>query len=137
MRSSVHTPAVVMLLAVLALLSCALQGDYPAPALGVLIDYQLTVVDVLKGSAAERAGVQAGDVLIALNGTAYASVDDWRAKVSAIDTGKDYDLKIQRGGQAMTLRVTSAPYPPNDSPAGVTPTVIPTDIYVVRLLPEP
>ena len=45
------------------LLSCALQGDYPAPALGVLVDRNLTVVAVLPDGAGERAGVQVGDVL--------------------------------------------------------------------------
>ena len=99
------------------------------------MDAQLNVVEVLIGSAAERAGVQAADVLTTLNGSAYASVDHWRDKVSAIAPGQDYQLGIRRAGQAITLRVTSAPSPPNTSATGVTTTVVPTDIYVVRLLP--
>ncbi len=129
------SPALVILLTVFALQSCALQGDYPAPALGVLVDAQLNIVEVLKGTSAVRAGVQAGDVLTTLNGSAYASVYDWPSKVSAIAPGQDYQLGVRHAGQAITLRVTSAPMPPNTSSTGVTPTAIPTDIYVVRLLP--
>jgi S1-C subfamily serine protease len=120
-----------------ATLSCALQGDYPAPALGVLVDRNLTVVAVLQDSAGEKTGVQVGDVLMTLNGSAFVSAEDWRNAVSLIETGRDYDLTVQRAGQTRTLRVTSLPHPPNNLPPGVTPTVVPTDIYSVRLLVEP
>ncbi len=136
-RPAALAPVLMVMLGLLAILSCALQGDYPAPALGVLVDGNLAVVELLPGSAAERAGVQAGDVLVALNGNAYASVDDWRAQVSRIDVGHDYDLEIRRGGQVLTLRVTSARPPPPRRTPGVTPTAVPTDIASVRLLPAP
>ncbi len=120
-----------------AMLSCAWQGDTPAPALGVLVDGNLGVVEVMVGGAAEQAGVQVGDVLVALNGTALPSVDDWRTAVSRIEVGLDYDLTVQRAGQSTTLRVTSLPHPPENRDPGVTPTVVPTGIYSVWLLPEP
>ena len=120
-----------------AMLSCAVQGDYPAPALGVLVDGNLAVVAVLADGAAERAGVQVGDVLETLNGAPLTRVADWRTEVSRIKVGLDYDLTVQRAGQSMTLRVTSL-VPPTDTRApSVTPTVAPTGIYYVRLLPQP
>ncbi len=130
----VPAPVLIVMLGLLVIPGCALQGDYPAPALGVLVDASLTVVEVLPGSAAERAGVQVGDVLVALNASAYANVDDWRAEVSRIDVGHDYNLEIRRGSQAMTLKVTSARPPWPGPTSGVAPTAVPTDIYEVRLV---
>src|SRR5687768_8362866 len=105
-----------------AMLSCALQGDYPAPALGVVVDRTRTVVAVLPDGAGEKAGVQVGDVLEALNGTPLARIAEWRTEVSRIERGQEFDLTVQRAGQSVTLRGTSRLPPAANLAPGVTPT---------------
>ncbi|MEO8250703.1 MAG: PDZ domain-containing protein, partial [Burkholderiales bacterium] len=63
------------------------QVGLPEQAGGLLIEQA--------GGAAEMAGVQAGDVLLAINGTAVKSVDQVRAAVGKSD--KSVALLIQRG----------------------------------------
>ncbi len=55
------------------------------------------------GGAAARAGVQAGDVLLAINGTAVSSVDQVRKAVDGSD--KSVALLIQRGNQRIFVPV--------------------------------
>ena len=67
MKTRLWPILIVSALIFAAMLGCGLQGDYPAPALGVFVDGNLGVVEVLAGGAAEKAGVQVGDVLVSLN----------------------------------------------------------------------
>ena len=55
------------------------------------------------GGAAERAGVEAGDVVLAVNGTPIASVDQMRSLVGK--TGKSVALLIQRGDEKIFVPV--------------------------------
>ncbi len=87
------------------------------------------MLDVKSGSAAELAGVQAGDVLLALDGNAYTSLAEWAAQVGNIEIGKAYTLKVQRGSNVISLKVNSARDSGGNFPPGVTPTVIPTGQY--------
>ncbi|MCC6192755.1 MAG: PDZ domain-containing protein [Anaerolineales bacterium] len=107
--------------------SCASPtGSYPGPALGVVVDEQFTVLDVKSGSTAELAGVQAGDVLLTLDGTGYTSPAEWAIQVGNIEIGKTYTLEVQRGSSVISVTVTSARDSAGDFPPGATPTVIPT-----------
>lgn len=61
----------------------------------------LVVEDV--GGAAERAGVQPGDVLLAVNGTKVSSVEQVRSVVAKSE--KSVALLVQRGGQQIFVPV--------------------------------
>jgi S1-C subfamily serine protease len=128
-----HLAPVIAMLATAAF-ACGLQGDYPAPQLGVLVDDTLTVVHVRPDSPAERADFQVGDVLLALDGTPYANLTDWDVAVYRVPLGELYEVTVQRGSSSVILTVTSAfPRYPTGSP-GVTPTPVPTGLHWVSSL---
>jgi putative radical SAM enzyme (TIGR03279 family) len=60
-----------------------------------------TVVAVLPGSAAERAGVLAGDEIVQVNGQAVRDIIQWRLAVDDADP----DLLIRRGGLSFDLMI--------------------------------
>lgn len=70
---------------------------------------QLTVVAPLKGTPAERAGIQAGDIILSINGTDSASMRSDEA-VNLIRGPRDtkVDLKLSRGGEVIEVSVTRA-----------------------------
>ena len=61
-----------------------------------------TVVAVAPGSAAERAGLAVGDVVVAINGTVPRDVIEWRFAADE----PDVVLEIERGGLERTVEVT-------------------------------
>jgi len=64
------------------------------------------VSTVNPGSAADKAGVQVGDVIVGLNGKAVESSRDLRNRVGGLAPGAKVKLEIMRGGKAMTLNAT-------------------------------
>jgi len=67
------------------------------------------VTSVAEGSAAQRAGVRAGDILLAVGDIPVADVsfgDRFRAKYSGGAEGGALPLQVRRGGQAVTLAGT-------------------------------
>jgi S1-C subfamily serine protease len=129
MRQSSHRHTVAVggwaAIVTVAILACAPRGDHAAPALGVAVDSAFVVTYVQAGSAAHHAGIQVGDVLVALNGTTYTSLDDWRHEVSRMAIGQAYTLDVERGGVVATLTLQAA-RPPTSQP-GPTPTGVPAD----------
>ena len=80
------------------------------------------VVAVERGSPAARAGLQAGDVITALNGTDVASADDLIPRVSSTAPGTTTIITAVRNGQVRTLSVTvEALSLVGEQPAGVAP----------------
>jgi len=69
-------------------------------------DPGIDVRHVLKGGAAEKAGLQAGDRLITLDGRWTDTVVDLYEAASHVKPGKTVPLKIKRDGKEMTLKVT-------------------------------
>ena len=65
-----------------------------------------TVAAVTPGSPAARAGLVAGDVITAVNGTAATSADDVTAAVAALEPGRTVTLQVTRGGSSRTVSVT-------------------------------
>ncbi len=119
---------IAFILAVLLLLvSCT--GSYPAPSLGVVVDANFTVVDIQKGSAAEEAGVQIGDILQTLDGNAYSNPDDWKDPLGGMAEGQKYQITLQRGNATLTLEVTAARQDPDLYSPGITPTPIQSGLY--------
>lgn len=85
--------------------------------LGLLVDSKgaasdgLHVLAVTPGGSAERMGLRAGDVLLALNGTSLAATDGattLRHTVDALPDGGRLDFNVRRDGRTQTLGGASA-----------------------------
>jgi serine protease Do len=63
------------------------------------------------GSPAAKAGVQSGDVVTALNGTAVKDSRDLARKVAAMAPGSSAKLDILRSGESKTLTITLGELP--------------------------
>jgi len=57
------------------------------------------VYQVNKGSAAEEAGIQAGDIIIAINGRKIKTFAELRAKIGTLGSGKKVQLTLIRDGK--------------------------------------
>ncbi len=57
-------------------------------------------------SAAEKAGLKAGDVVIAVNGDMLAGSADFRNRVGLIPVGEEVELTVVRGGETLKKKVT-------------------------------
>jgi hypothetical protein len=66
----------------------------------------VTVKDVLPGSAAAAAGLQAGDRLLVLDGRWTDTVNDCYAAAAKVAAGATVRVKIARAGKEMQLTVT-------------------------------
>lgn len=73
----------------------------------------ILVRDVNAGSAAEKAGVKAGDVITSLDGDRIRSVGELREKLSAKRDGKDKTVKLgvirNKSALALTVELPAAP----------------------------
>jgi putative serine protease PepD len=69
------------------------------------------VSSVKAGTPAANAGLKAGDVITAVDGTPVASADDLTAKVSAHQPGDKVTLTITRNGSSQKLDVTLGTHP--------------------------
>jgi len=63
------------------------------------------VSEVVEDSAAAKAGIQAGDVIIALDGTTVFSFAELAAKVGTIGAGRTVELTLLRDGSELTVAV--------------------------------
>ena len=66
------------------------------------------ILDVMKGSPAEAAGLLAGDVLTVLDGRWTTSEADTFAAASALAPGGKVDLTVVRDGKELTLSIVPA-----------------------------
>ena len=64
------------------------------------------VSSVKAGTPAAKAGLKAGDIITALDGTAITTADDLTAKVSAHQTGDKVTLTIKRSSSTLKVAVT-------------------------------
>ena len=64
------------------------------------------VSEVMPDSAAEKAGLKAGDVIVAMNGQKIASFAEMRAKIATAGAGKEIELTYLREGKSETVKVT-------------------------------
>jgi putative serine protease PepD len=79
--------------------SIAARFDLPVSA-GVLVD------TVMSGSPAEAAGIERGDIIVAIGGTTIASVEDVFIAVRSNAVGDVVQIDIVRGEDEITLDVT-------------------------------
>ncbi|MFO0982950.1 MAG: PDZ domain-containing protein, partial [Planctomycetota bacterium] len=88
----------------------AKRGSGAAPGfLGVFCaegEAGATVQDVVGGSPAEHAGLQQGDVIVAVGGTAVHDHDELTKAIRSHHAGDAIDLKVNRGGESLHLKAT-------------------------------
>jgi serine protease DegQ len=64
------------------------------------------VSQVLPGSAADLAGIKAGDIIVSINDNLVNSFGELRAKVATMGAGKTINLGIIRDGKQQNVKVT-------------------------------
>jgi S1-C subfamily serine protease len=74
-----------------------------------------TVSKVQPGTPADKAGVQAGDVITAVNGTTLNSTTTLGGILSTLKPGDTVTLTVNRNGNTQTLTATLAEYPSTTS----------------------
>ena len=72
------------------------------------------IVKITSGSPAEKAGVQAGDVIIGWNGEPVENSSSLMSRVRSVALGEDVDLTVVRNGKSMDLEVTFDQVDPNN-----------------------
>ena len=68
--------------------------------------YGVYVVEVVKGGPAEKAGLQAGDRIVSVDGSEIASKDDLGTLMQEHAAGDTLSITIARDGQMQTVNVT-------------------------------
>jgi regulator of sigma E protease len=81
------------------------ETQFEVGSIGVLPDINPIVASVISGQAAERAGVKAGDIVLAVNGERMATRTQLIEAISR-NGGREIDLTIQRDGEQMNIRAT-------------------------------
>jgi serine protease Do len=77
------------------------------------------IADVSRGSPAEQAGLQKGDVVVAVDGAPIRSAAQLRNKIGLTPVGNRVEFAIERNGVAHTVSVDVAPA--NESTGSVSP----------------
>ncbi|HEY1798746.1 MAG TPA: DegQ family serine endoprotease [Stellaceae bacterium] len=84
-----------------------------ASSLGLKSDEGALVAVVTKGSAAAKAGLKQGDVVLSFNGQDIKKLRDLSRFVAATQPGASSNMVVWRDGQQVTLPVTVAEAPEN------------------------
>ncbi|PMH39928.1 serine endoprotease DegQ [Vibrio sp. 10N.286.49.B3] len=77
-----------------------------AEALGYESSRGAFVSQVLPDSAADKAGIEAGDIIISANNNAIDTFSELRAKVATLGAGKTINLGLIRDGETLSFDVT-------------------------------
>ncbi len=77
-----------------------------AKAMELDINQGSFIEQVVPGSAAEEAGIKAGDVITKVNGKAVRSFSELRGKVGSMGAGKTVELTVIRNGKEKDFDVT-------------------------------
>ena len=64
------------------------------------------IAEVQAGGAADKAGLQVGDIITSVNGTAIATADEFRGTVGTFSPGQTITLEVQRDGNTVQVDVT-------------------------------
>jgi hypothetical protein len=81
----------------------AYLGTIPDYAQGDLKGVKLSGVS--KGGPADKAGVQGGDVIVALAGKVIENIYDYTYALEALKIGEPAEIKVQRDGKTLTLEI--------------------------------
>jgi serine protease Do len=89
-----------------------------AQSLGLKEVKGVIVGSVQKGSAADKAGLKQGDVIVALNGANVNEANELRNLVAATQPGTDVTLKILREGREQDVKITVGELAANNTARG-------------------
>jgi regulator of sigma E protease len=81
------------------------DGRFEIGEIGVLPDIDPIVASVIAGEPAERAGLMAGDVVLAVNGRRMVTRANLIEEISG-SGGRELELTIKRGDQQLEIRAT-------------------------------
>lgn len=76
-----------------------------AEALGYESSTGAFVSQVIPNSAADKAGIKAGDIIVAVNGKSIKTFGELRAKVATLGAGKTVKIEVVRDGKHKTYSV--------------------------------
>lgn len=71
--------------------------------LGIETDRGAFVTDIVPGTAAEAAGIEAGDVILAVNGDRVDDPTDVGELILALEPGDRIEVTVERGGRELTI----------------------------------
>lgn len=71
---------------------------------------EMVVTKVVPGAPAEKAGIQKGDVLVALNGIPF-SKDNWKKMAEVKKPGREVTCTVKRGTTNKNIKLTLVPMP--------------------------
>lgn len=77
-----------------------------AEALGYASNKGAFVSQVVPESAADEAGLEAGDVIVSLNGKSISTFGELRAKIATLGAGKEITIGVIRDGKNKTFDAT-------------------------------
>jgi S1-C subfamily serine protease len=80
-------------------------GRELARSLDLLIDLAVEIVIVEPGGAADRAGLQPGDLIVEINDRIVSSVDDMHRLLSRVVAGEAISLSVVRRGRRLDVEV--------------------------------
>ncbi|MGK0373378.1 MAG: serine protease DegQ [Glaciecola sp.] len=63
------------------------------------------VNEVAPGTAAEKAGLKAGDIITEINGNGLTGFNELRAKIASLGAGAEVELTVIRSGKAQKVEV--------------------------------
>jgi serine protease Do len=86
-----------------------------APGEGVL------VADVVPGSPAQEAGIQAGDVIVSVDGVPVGSTDELQTEIMYRQVGEKVEIGIVRNGERLAVPVVLGERPSEEELAGAAP----------------
>lgn len=97
------------------------EGTQPKPYIGIMgtnvtgdvanlykLPVGVLVVQVTEGTPAETAGLEAGDIITAINDKTVMNMDDLTEEISQLNIGDKANLNVVRGNEAVTITVEIA-----------------------------
>ncbi len=84
-----------------------------AQALGLKEEGGAVVNQVVKGEAADKAGIKEGDVIVEVDGKKIKNANDLRLYIGSLPPGKEVQLRIYRDKKYLTIKVKLGKMPEN------------------------